>query len=331
MHTPSIHLIYAGGTFGSYGTPLSPLSSELLLPKLLQEVAHHGFDVTLLDNPVVKDSSTLTPADFVHFYQLICQAYTKGVRQFVLITGTDTLSFLAAFLSTAFANTNVSIVVTGSMLPLFNPTISPYTIDDTSDAWDNLQGALRFVRQHISGVYVSFYQQIFYGNSVQKIHSSDKNAFSGKVFDHANHKPHPHHPPTNITFCDVHCPIYTLYCVPNGADDLAETLLQLNHKQPSAVIILGFGAGNLPCSDILKEALRTLVDKHFLVIMASSCLFGARSDTYAAGAWQYDLGVLPSKDMSLPHIYAQALWLCLTLPAHKRQQTWHHFIHSFNS
>ncbi|MFT5428785.1 MAG: L-asparaginase, partial [Psychrobacter glaciei] len=31
-----IQLIYAGGTFGSYGRPLAPLSAEIFLPTLQQ-------------------------------------------------------------------------------------------------------------------------------------------------------------------------------------------------------------------------------------------------------------------------------------------------------
>lgn len=37
--TDPIHLIYAGGTFGSYGRPLAPLSAENFLPILQQLVS----------------------------------------------------------------------------------------------------------------------------------------------------------------------------------------------------------------------------------------------------------------------------------------------------
>ena len=65
-------------------------------------------DWRMLDNDVIKDSSQLTPADFAAFYQLILQnPLRKGLRQFVVLTGTDTLSYLAAFLAECFAGSHI--------------------------------------------------------------------------------------------------------------------------------------------------------------------------------------------------------------------------------
>ena len=73
--TDPIQLIYAGGTFGSYGRPLAPLPAEVFLPTLQTllaepDHAHHLPPISWLDNTLIKDSSQLTPVDFVHFYQL---------------------------------------------------------------------------------------------------------------------------------------------------------------------------------------------------------------------------------------------------------------------
>ena len=120
-----IQLIYAGGTFGSYGRPLAPLSAEVFLPTLQQLLAELDNAFTLspiawLNNTLIKDSSQFTPSDFVHFYQLLLSAYQQGSRRFVLITGTDTLSYLGAFLAEAFAGSDICVVVTGSMRPLLD-------------------------------------------------------------------------------------------------------------------------------------------------------------------------------------------------------------------
>ena len=74
-----IQLIYAGGTFGSYGRPLAPLSAEIFLPTLKKLLSEQDNAVTSpaiswLDNTLIKDSSQLTPSDFVHFYQLLLNA-----------------------------------------------------------------------------------------------------------------------------------------------------------------------------------------------------------------------------------------------------------------
>ena len=67
-----IQLIYAGGTFGSYGRPLAPLSAEVFLPTLQQLLADPDnaanlLPISWLNNTLIKDSSQLTPSDFVHF------------------------------------------------------------------------------------------------------------------------------------------------------------------------------------------------------------------------------------------------------------------------
>ena len=183
MHTinpQTVYLIYAGGTFGSYGTPLSPLSADIFLP-ILKDTLNTHLDSTqeILDNAIIKDSSTLTPSDFVQFYELIFTAYQKGAKRFVLITGTDSLSFLAAFLANAFGGyTDLSLVVTGSMQPLLIANHPDLQLNHDSDAWQNLSLALHSAITQ-QGVMVAFYQQTFWANNTQKIHSDKPNAFVG--------------------------------------------------------------------------------------------------------------------------------------------------------
>ena len=172
-----VQLIYAGGTFGSYGKPLAPLSADVFLPtlqKLLTEQSHTTGSpaIAWLDNTLIKDSSQLTPVDFVHFYQLLLNAYGQGDRRFVLISGTDTLSYLGAFLAEAFAGSDICVVVTGSMRPLLDSeVIHSYDIDADSDAWGNLNDSLKLAAAGESGVKISFGGESWPAQTVQKIHS----------------------------------------------------------------------------------------------------------------------------------------------------------------
>ena len=181
----SVQLIYAGGTFGSYGRPLTPLAADEFLPALQtllveQDQAAHLPAISWLNNTLIKDSSQLTPRDFVHFYQLIMNAYTQGSRRFILITGTDTLSYLGAFLAEAFAGSDICIVVTGSMRPLLDSEVlQTYTVDEKGDAWDNLSESLRVATAGESGVKISFGGESWPAQTVQKIHSHDFMAFTG--------------------------------------------------------------------------------------------------------------------------------------------------------
>ncbi|MDN5897278.1 MAG: asparaginase [Psychrobacter sp.] len=339
-----IQLIYAGGTFGSYGRPLTPLSAEIFLPTLQTLLTEQDNAVNLpkiswLDNALIKDSSQLTPNDFVHFYQLLLTAYAQGDRRFVLITGTDTLSYLGAFLAEAFAGSDICVVVTGSMRPLLDSEVlHDYRIDAHSDAWDNLNDALKVAAAGESGVKINFGGESWPAQTVQKIHSHDLMAFTGH-----SRAAYPANsyikslPDTrrqhwiddqqavlkDIKTRAEQARIHALYCLPNNTEVMSNQLQALLSQPPSGIILLGFGAGNVPYSVALAETLDLAYEKGHMVICASQSPFGGVSDTYAAGSWQYDHQVIAGGRLTIPAIYARLLWLLLRYdsPA-KRRQRW---------
>ncbi len=303
------HLIYAGGTFGCHGTPLAPLPADVFLPILIALLNDRlQSRQCILPNTVIKDSSCLTPVDFVHFYDIITTAYTQGARRFVLITGTDSLSFLAAFLANALAEFDeLSLIITGSMKPLLQPVHAPYALDDTSDAWHNIAAAIHD-SQTQTGTWVRFFDSLLPAENSQKIHSQDANAFSAAK---------PYLAKTPITSQDItalknranSADIDSIYLLPNSPVTLADKLRQ---SQTKAVILIAFGAGNLPYSPEAASALDALHQKGVAVVCSSMCPFGGVSRAYQAGAWQYDHHVWSGETLSIAGIYGRLLWLYLT-------------------
>ena len=342
LSTP-IQLIYAGGTFGSYGRPLAPLSTDVFLPTLQKLLAEHNAathltPVSWLNNDLIKDSSQLTPHDFIHFYRLLLSAYEQGHKRFVLITGTDTLSYLGAFLAEAFAGSDVCVVVTGSMRPLLNSEVlDAYTIDAHSDAWDNLTDALKLAAAGESGVRISFGGESWPAQTVQKIHSHDFMAFTGHsraaypANSYIKNLPDTRRQHwlddqqalvSTVKARAEQARVHALYCLPNDTDVLNNQLRALLSQPPCGIILLGFGAGNVPYSPALAETLQLAYEKGHMVICASQCPFGGVSDTYAAGSWQYDYHVIAGGRLTIPAIYARLLWLLLRYdtPARRRQR-----------
>lgn len=303
------HLIYAGGTFGCHGTPLAPLSADVFLPvlsTLLNDRLTNNQHI--LANDIIKDSSCLTPSDFVEFYRLITTAYQHGVRRFVLITGTDSLSFLAAFLANALMNiSDMSLIITGSMKPLLNPSQTPYVIDDDSDAWHNISQAVHD-SQHQTGVWIRFFEQSLPAENSQKIHSQNADAFIGGTPSFAK---------TALTTPNINtlqaraksAHIDSIYLLPNDPQSLADKLCQ---SSAVAVILIGFGAGNVPYSDNTATALDNLHKQGVAVVCSTMCPFGGVSDAYQAGAWQYDHHVWSGGQLSIAGIYGRLLWLYLS-------------------
>ena len=339
-----IQLIYAGGTFGSYGKPLASLPADIFLPvlqKLLsdQESTAHLPKISWLDNALIKDSSQLTPSDFVHFYQLILAAYQQGDRQFVLITGTDTLSYLGAFLAEAFAGSDICVVLTGSMRPLLDSEeLHTYCVDEHSDAWDNLSGALKLAGACESGVKINFGGEAWPAQTVQKIHSHDLMAFTGHFRAAYPANSYIKNLPDtrrqhwlddqkalleSIQKRAQSVRIHAVYCLPNDAEAINNQLQALLSQPSSGIILLGFGAGNVPYSPALADTLELAHENGHMVICASQCPFGGVSDSYAAGSWQYEHHVIAGGRLTIPAIYARLLWLLLRYdsPA-RRKQRW---------
>lgn len=338
-----IQMIYAGGTFGSYGRPLASLSAEVFLPilqKLLadQDNSDHLPKISWLNNALIKDSSQLTPSDFAHFYQLLLAAYAQGSKRFVLITGTDTLSYLGAFLAEAFAGSDICIVLTGSMRPLLDSEeLHTYCIDEHSDAWDNLNDSLKLVAAGEAGVKISFGGESWPAQTVQKIHSHDLMAFTGhsRAAYPANSyvKSLPdtrrqHWLDDQQQVLDTiqsradSVRIHAIYCLPSDAETINSQLQSLLAQPPSGFILMGFGAGNVPYSKALADTLELAHQKGHMVVCASQCPFGGVSDDYAAGSWQYQHHVIAGGRLTIPAIYARLLWLLLRYdsPARRRQR-----------
>lgn len=312
------HLVYAGGTFGSHGSPLSPLPADIFLPTLRQILTDRLPNMTtqVLPNALIKDSSALTPVDFVALYGIILQAYAKGARRFVLITGTDSLSFLAAFLANAFANTSdISLIITGSMQPLLVANNADLIVNDDSDAWINLSDAIIATTTY-KGVAVQFYHKLLDALNTQKLNSQDHDAFVGQpaILKHISQTPcfNVADALDNLPLLSQnakYCQITAIYCLPNNTANLEHQLAHLS-KHTKAVILIGFGAGNVPSSDGLVAQLEHLRTKQIPVISTTMCAFGGTNADYATGAWQYQHGVHPNT-LGIAGIYGQTLWQLL--------------------
>ena len=334
-----VQLIYAGGTFGSYGRPLAALPADTFLPLLMDKITQNITpNIEVLENSCVKDSSQLSPADFSHFFQLILNRYAQGYRHFVLITGTDTLSYLGSFLAEAFAGSDVSLALTASMRPLFDANdIHNYSIDPHSDAWGNLSEAIGLAAHGESGVVVTFAGESWPAQTVQKIHSHDLMAFTGhtragypansyvKSLPVGRRKNWIEDTEAKLSDIMAHSQnviIPTVYCVPNSGEWLSTQLTALLDLPPTGIILMGFGAGNIPYSEQLANTLDKLYQHGHIVVCTTQCPYGGVSEAYAAGSWQYQHHVLSAGRLTVPAVYARLLWLHLAFdtPARRRQR-----------
>lgn len=336
----TIGIIYAGGTFGSVGKPLLSLPPDVFLPILMsfliEEFQKSQVDQAeqsiktnfkILPNSVVKDSSQLTPSDFFEFYQQILQAVESGIRQFIFLTGTDTLSYIANFLAEALSGSDICVAITGAMRPLLDANQTQnFQLDPSSDAFENLLNAFIVAEEGRSGVWVVISDQVWPAQTVQKIHSHDLPGFVGATQDAypANHFYSGWSKNQRLDWSKARLAelskqtarlptiqIVPIFVLPNSEKNLAKHISFAIQSGANALILLGFGAGNLPSGELVRQALKQANEQNCLVVIGTQCPFGGVSVTYQAGAWLFDYQVLSSGAMTLPAIFARLLWLLL--------------------
>jgi L-asparaginase len=201
-----IGVIYTGGTIGSLsvaGAPLSPMTMKIFSAAFLQLVVPAVLEVSpntsmhllpalqFSNGSAIQDSTEATPEDWcVLADQLLL--FESSMDAFLVLHGTDTLEYTSAALSFLLCAIDDErgidhpwskpVIVTGSQIPLFVADESSekesLIIQSSSDALDNIQGAVQSARSDLAGVYVYFGQQLLHGACVRKWHTHDKNAFA---------------------------------------------------------------------------------------------------------------------------------------------------------
>lgn len=332
--TEPLGLIHLGGTLGSAGQPLQVLPSGQFIPRLLAVLPRFTQSPwQVIDLPVM-DSSQLQPQDWHPLAQAIASHYAQGIQRFLIIHGTDTLAYTAAFLAECLAGTDLHVVITGSQLPLLaGLDLLP---DPDSDAADNLRTAISTLLARPPGVWVSFNEESWPAQTVQKIHSRDRSAFAGHRragYPAVSYKPLSqrqrdmvaHDLPDKLAQwlpALTTLRIGTLYLSPQPLVTLETMLEQALNLYPDGLVILAYGLGNLPESSRLKHLLRTAKSNGTLVALATQTPYGGTEMRYAAGSWLDGL-VLPTARMTLPAIIARLHWLgCRYAQAGERRRRW---------
>ena len=125
FYMTQVYVLYTGGTIGSAGSPLAPMSGPdfrklvLSMPGLadFQVAGYEGLHYTIdyLDTPL--DSSNMAPSDWIVIARKILSNYAN-YDGFVILHGTDTMSWTASALSFFLEGLNKPVIFTGSQLPL---------------------------------------------------------------------------------------------------------------------------------------------------------------------------------------------------------------------
>ncbi|MFA6523556.1 MAG: asparaginase [Candidatus Peribacteraceae bacterium] len=174
MARSKIALLYVGGSIGMVMNRktgrIEPLESLSLIhraiPEMQREVALEFF---ALDNV---GSSEVTPAHWEEIAEKIRVLYDK-FDGFVVVHGTNTMSYTAAALSFALQNLSKPVILTGALLPIN---------ELAGDGRMNLIFAIRAAQMDLAEVCVSLGPKVLRGTRSKKVEESLLQTFDSPRF-----------------------------------------------------------------------------------------------------------------------------------------------------
>ncbi len=310
-----IALIYMGGTFGCVGEPLMPMPEQDFLPLLSKVIPPH-LQVECFAAPSIKDSSACTATDWLQLVQQIQQLQLDGFQHFVIIHGTDTLSYAAATLA-RFLGHSCHAIITGSQYPLLN--VEGNDTREFTDATGNLYLALEQVLDLPSGVYLAFHHQVFHAQTTLKVHTTELDAFSGVRAEQ--------HCPTTADALIIQpehiakaaqMSMLNLMLQPIAKEQLIMQLNNLLLDPPDFLVLQGFGTGNIAVNDKILGLFEAFYQKQCLPIISTQVTSGQLDQRYAVSTWIQSAKVLLNDCHSHADLYAKALQMYLKYPTHQQ-------------
>ena len=302
-------LIYTGGTIGMNRNPktgaLEPFDFEHLLlnvPELRQ------FDMqidTYQFRPPI-DSSDMSPRLWTALSHVIADRYEQ-YDGFVVLHGTDTMSFTASALSFMMQNLTKPIIFTGSQLP-----IGQLRTDGKENLITSIEiAAAKDPEGHalVPEVGIYFNGHLLRGNRTTKQSADEFNAFESFNYPHladagVNITYHRHrillpqwHQPLKPHFrLDNNVIIFSLF--PGIREDLIRHIIHTPNLK--AIVMRTFGSGNAPQSPWLLQALKEGTAGGKVIVNISQCMQGrVEMGRYDTGYHLQQAGVVSGYDATV--------------------------------
>src|SRR3989338_3061204 len=174
MPRPRIAVLYVGGSIGMIRNRktgrIEPIESLVEIHRFVPELQR---DVSLQFHSIANlGSSEVTPEHWKDMVRVIEKHYDQ-CEGFVIIHGTNTMSYTASALSFALQNLSKPIILTGSLIPIN---------DTASDGRMNLIFAIRAAQLDIAEVCIVLGSRVLRGNRAKKVEQSFLNTFDSPLF-----------------------------------------------------------------------------------------------------------------------------------------------------
>ncbi len=272
------------------------------------------------------DSSDIRPESWIMMARMVYDHYDE-YDGFVVLHGTDTMSYSASALSFMLENLAKPVVFTGSQLPVGVLR---------SDAKENLLTAIEIAAAQdevgdaiVPEVTIYFEDRLFRANRTTKRNAEHFSAFNSynypalaKAGVHITYQPHlvrysePDAPLKLHTSFD--CNVAVLKLFPGIQQPVVRALLRTRGLK--GVVLETFGAGNAPTDKWLYRELKTAVDKGIIIVNKTQCNTGSvEMGLYAVSLNLMKAGVLSGYDITTEALLPKMMLLLGENPEKARE------------
>ena len=302
-----ILLIYTGGTIGMMKDFETGALKTFNFSKLLQKIPELKqldceIETISFKNPI--DSSSINPEKWAEIATIIEENY-NNFDGFVVLHGSDTMSYSASALSFMLENLSKPVIFTGSQLPIG---------DLRTDAKENLITAIQIAslkegnKSVISEVCLYFEYKLYRGNRTTKINSENFNAFISPNYptlieSGVNLKTFPELflPKTRSRKLKIHKNFDSNVVIIKMFPGISENVLSaiFNIPQLKGIVLETYGTGNAPTDEWFLSLLKKAITRGLHIVNVTQCSIGSVTmGKYETSTTMKEIGVISGKDIT---------------------------------
>ncbi|MFT0713488.1 asparaginase [Flagellimonas lutimaris] len=315
----NILLIYTGGTIGMVKDYKTGALKAFNFDELVKNIPElNQLDCNLegvsFENPI--DSSNMNPNYWTKIADIIEEHY-KDHDGFVVLHGSDTMSYSASALSFMLENLEKPVIFTGSQLPIG---------DLRTDAKENLITSIEIAALQKKGkpvvqeVGLYFEYKLYRANRTTKINAEHFEAFASLnypplVESGVHLKVHQNYLLKKVTknkSLQVHKKMDNRVAILKLFPGLNQNVLQsmLNIPDLKALVLETYGAGNAPMDDWFLNELKIAKEKGLHIINVTQCSGGSVfMGHYETSEKLKEMQLVNGKDITTEAAIAKAMYL----------------------
>ncbi len=318
MSKPNILLIYTGGTIGMVKdfetNTLRAFNFDNLLVRI-SEIKQLDCNISTYSFEEPIDSSNMSPNYWLQIAEVIEDNYDK-IDGFVVLHGSDTMSYTASALSFMLENLSKPVIFTGSQLPIG---------DLRTDAKENLITAIQVASLQENGlpiikeVCLYFEYKLYRANRTTKINAEHFEAFASLNYP-------------ELAVSGVHLKIYkenflkenndksffvhknmskqiaVLKLYPGISEAVVDSVLSTPNIK--GVILESYGAGNAPTLSWFVELLKEAIEKGIYIVNVTQCSGGSvLMGHYETSMMLKDIGIISGSDITFEAAITKMMYL----------------------